>query len=642
MKKIIYGFVLLCMVFGISLIDSCKKDPIVPVLTTSTVIDITINSVTIGGIITKNGGADIIAGGVCWGTSRNPTISGSRTTDGTSSGSFKSKITGLTPNTLYYVRAYATNIAGTAYGNEVSFTTSPIIVATLTTSAVTSITLTTSVSGGNITTDGGGTITSRGVCWATTSIPTTINDKTTNGTGNGSFTSNLSGLQPGTIYYVRAYATNSAGTTYGNEVSFTTIPIVVPTLTTNAVTSVSLTSAVSGGSISADGGGAITIRGVCWNTVPDPTTSNSKTTDGTGTDSFVSNLTNLQRGTTYYIKAYATNSAGTAYGDELSFITDADFPTVNTTQVSAIKISTATSGGNITADGGGTITLRGVCWATTPNPTKINNKTTDGTGTGAFTSNLSGLTAGTTYYLRAYGTNSAGTTYGNQYSFNTNNPVFDVDGNSYNTVTIGTQVWMAEDLKTTRYSDDMSIPNVTDAAIWPGLTTPAYCWYDNNIIYKNTYGALYNWFTISTMKLCPTGWHVPTDLEFNTLELYLGMPPAQVDSWGWRGTDQGGQMKNNTGWAVGENGTNTSGFSALPGGYIYGGNGAFYALDILTYWWSSTVDASDPLQDRAWYRRLDGSNLDASDNYIPGSNNSTIYKASTLKHGGKFVRCVKN
>jgi uncharacterized protein (TIGR02145 family) len=125
--------------------------------------------------------------------------------------------------------------------------------------------------------------------------------------------------------------------------------------------------------------------------------------------------------------------------------------------------------------------------------------------------------------------------------------------------------------------------------------------------------------------LCPAGWHVPTDGEFNTLELYLGIPSAQIDNWGWRGTDQGDQMKNTTGWASGQNGTNTSGFSALPGGYRYAADGAFNAVGILTYWWSSTeLDAT-----RSWYRRLDGSNSD-------------IYKAATEKRGGKYVRCVKN
>ena len=320
MKRVIIFFSLF-FDLRIVLINSCKKDPVIPTLTTNAVTNITINSGTSGGVITNDGGAEVTARGVCWGTTTNPTISGSHTTDDKGVGSFVSNITGLTPNTLYYVRAYATNSAGTAYGNEVTFTSTPIVVATLTTTAVTSITLTTAVSGGNITADGNAAITAKGVCWATTTAPTISNSKTSDGTGTGSFTSNLSGLLPNTKYYLRAYATNSAGTSYGNEVSFTTSQIAVPTLTTTAVTSITLTTAVSGGNITADGGGAITAKGVCWATTANPTISDSKTIDGTGTGSFTSNLSGLLPGTIYHVRAYATNSAGTAYGNDVSFTT---------------------------------------------------------------------------------------------------------------------------------------------------------------------------------------------------------------------------------------------------------------------------------------------------------------------------------
>jgi uncharacterized protein (TIGR02145 family) len=202
----------------------------------------------------------------------------------------------------------------------------------------------------------------------------------------------------------------------------------------------------------------------------------------------------------------------------------------------------------------------------------------------------------------------------------------DQDGNTYKTVEIGTQTWMAENLKTTKYNDNKDIPNVTGNSAWINLTTPGYSWYDNDeTLYKPEYGALYNWYTLKTGKLCPTGWHVPTDEEYNTLELYLGIPAEQIDLWGWRGTDQGAQMKSETGWDAGGNGTNTSGFSALPGGYRSGANGSFNGIRVLTYCWSFTEDG---LAD-SWYRRLDGANSD-------------IYKASTSKKAGKYVRCVRD
>jgi hypothetical protein len=205
--------------------DDPENDQTIPVLTTSNVINVTLNTAMSGGNITSNGGADITARGVVWSTSQNPTIAlTTKTVDGTGSGSFTSSISGLTPNTIYYLRAYATNSVGTAYGNEVTFTTSAIQLPVITTSAISNITQNTASSGGNITSDGGGAITVRGVVWSTSQNPTVaLLTKTTDGSGISPFTSSISGLTPNTIYYVRAYATNSTGTAYGNEVNFTTL-----------------------------------------------------------------------------------------------------------------------------------------------------------------------------------------------------------------------------------------------------------------------------------------------------------------------------------------------------------------------------------------------------------------------------------
>jgi len=188
-------------------------------------------------------------------------------------------------------------------------------------------------------------------------------------------------------------------------------PPVTPTLTTTSVGSITTTSATAGGNITVDGGASVTGRGVCWATTTEPTITNSKTSDGTGIGSFSSSLTGLNPGMTYFIRAYATNSAGTAYGNEFSFTTTANLSTITTTAITAITSSSATSGGNITIDGGGTITARGVCWSTTTGPTISNTKTTDGAGIGSFVSSLTALAPGTKYYVKAYATNSAGTAY---------------------------------------------------------------------------------------------------------------------------------------------------------------------------------------------------------------------------------------
>jgi hypothetical protein len=219
----------LCIVLLALINFSCQKADntvnIIATLTTAPATSITSAMATSGGNITDDGGAPVTARGVCWGTSSNPDITGSHTTDGTGNGAFASSITGLTATTTYYVRAYATNSEGTAYGNQVSFTTTnnPAALPTVTTTVLSSITTTTAAGGGNVTADGGATITARGVCWSTTANPTTaLTTKTTDGTGVGIFTSALTGLTAGTTYHVRAYATNSVGTAYGADETFTT------------------------------------------------------------------------------------------------------------------------------------------------------------------------------------------------------------------------------------------------------------------------------------------------------------------------------------------------------------------------------------------------------------------------------------
>jgi len=172
-------------------ITSCKPKPSLAVVTTASVTGTTQTTATSGGNVTSDGNAEVTARGVCWGTSQNPTTGSSKTSDGAGTGAFTSSITGLTPGTTYYVRAYATNSEGTAYGSEVSFSSNPVLPATLTTTTAASITQTTAVSGGNITSDGGGSITARGVSWGTATGPLATGLHTTETGTTGTFTSNL-------------------------------------------------------------------------------------------------------------------------------------------------------------------------------------------------------------------------------------------------------------------------------------------------------------------------------------------------------------------------------------------------------------------------------------------------------------------
>ncbi len=267
---------------------------------------------------------------------------------------------------------------------------------------------------------GGDGITERGVVYGTQASPTTSDSKVifSDPVTLATFTVKLSGLSYATKYYARAYAINAAGTIYGEEVTFTTLPV-VPTLTTAAITAITGNSATGGGNVTVGGGATVTARGVCYGISHLPTLSNSFTSNGTGTGAFVSALASLKGNTTYYVRSYATNSAGTGYGPEISFKTLVDMPVVTTASVTGITKVAAVSGGEVTYDGGGTITARGLAWGTASNPSITGNIIDGGTGTGIFVSNLTGLTKFTTYHVRAYATNSAGTAYGNDIQFTT-------------------------------------------------------------------------------------------------------------------------------------------------------------------------------------------------------------------------------
>jgi uncharacterized protein (TIGR02145 family) len=287
----------------------------------------------------------------------------------------------------------------------------------------------------------------------------------------------------------------------------------------------------------------------------------------------------------YIIKATALDEEGLSKSNEIRISINAVVPAVTTAEINTITDTTAMSGGDVTDDGGADITSKGVCWNMHPNPTVSDNHTKDdGTGLGEFTSTITGLEPNRTYYVRAYALNAAGTAYGEEMTFTTlpsEEYVIDYDGNTYRTVHIGEQTWMAENLKVTHYADGTAITLVESN--WHS-DVEAYCWYANSTTNRDTYGGLYNW--AAAMKgaassdtnpsgvqgVCPDGWHLPSDEEWKQLEMHLGMSLEEANASApghyWRGTDEGGKLKENgtSYWSDPNTGaTNSSGFTALPG-----------------------------------------------------------------------------
>ena len=512
----------------------------------------------------------------------------------------------------------------------------------VTTAAMIDIQEYSAVGGGEVTSIGGAPVSERGLCWSTSPYPTIINNRVTCGSGLGAFTGQMTGLAHGTTYYVRAYATNAAGTVYGRQEMFTTLYL--PQVETYEVTDVMNNTATCGGMVTSDGGTVVMARGVCWSTSPSPTLSDSHTTDGTGMGVFTSQMTGLASGTLYYVRAYATNSIGTTYGNEVEFTT-LTIPSVTTKTVSNITDISAVCGGHLIFDGGASITQRGVCWSTSPNPTLSDSHTVDVSNSGDFSSVLTNLQPNTIYYVRAYATNSVGTGYGDGVSFTTRpagdaHPcsgtptVVDFDGNAYNTVQIGNQCWMREEMRSTHYADGTAILNGGGAS---SSTEPYY--YVNP---STEHGCFYNWPAVmhgavssnavpsGVQGICPQGWHLPSDAEWTQLINYVTMQSAYTCGGntnsiakalacteGWNscnGECYPGDQSNDV--------NNATGFSAVPAGFW---GSIFQNVGNQAAFWSSTEQGSGA----AWYYNL-------SYNY------ENVNQYSLNRTFGLSVRCLRD
>ena len=604
-----------------------------PTVTTRAVSNVTETTVTCGGNVTDRGYSSVTVRGVCWGTEPNPTVSGSHRNNGYGTGAFSISIAGLTAGTTYYVRAYATNSVGTAYGEEVSFTT----VGEIPLDTCEIFTLPYSENFESFTSS---TTTLTGVepdCWKLVQQDVTITD-----------------ADRPQLYYKSSFAHSGNYSLMMRNRCVYAMPALSPDIPMNHV---KLTMYLR------QANAAYRLEVGVWD-------------DATGEFERVQLINNNSTDVEYVacdFSAYTGNGHRIAfrnvlgsgnytysfnYLDDITLDmifsdTSATLPTVTTSSVSDITGSTATCGGTVTDDGGVAVTGRGVCWATRPNPTVNGSHTSNGTGTGAFTSIITGLEANTTYYVRAYATNGVGRAYGEEVTFTTEaaspvvngqpchgtETVTDIDGNVYNTVVIGNQCWMRENLRATKYADGTAIPAGGSTT---SNTDPYYYDYSSSGIPLEERGYLYNWAAAmhgatssnavpsGVQGICPNGWHLPSDAEWTALEQM--QTTLSVTGTGWRG-DHAGRLASGDHWNSSSNGNapgnmsyasrNASGFGAVPAGDCNGSS--FYGVGRGAFFWSSTRYSSS----NSHYRKL---------HY----DSTSVYHYYCFKNYGFSVRCLRD
>lgn len=364
----------------------------------------------------------------------------------------------------------------------------------------------------------------------------------------------------------------------------------------------------------ADGNG-VTEKGLCWSKSKNPDIHSDKTMHGPGIGYFSGTLTNLLPKTTYFMRAYATGKAGTVYGEELSFITsETILPVVDTRIPYSVSQTSAACSAFIFKEGNASLVAGGICWNVHPNPTTENSKTTVDLANATapvFLSDITGLNPNTKYYLRAYVTTPYGTTYGNEVAFTTYlGVVTDYDGNTYNTVKIGTQEWMVENLKVQHYRNGAPIQLVSDSLPWISAPGGAYCYYNNKQKNADAFGYLYNWYAVNDSRnLAPAGWHVPTKADWEKFHKAIGFEARKI--------------MGATHWQYGAPANcNETSFTGLPAG-IRDETGHYAHMGINTRFWSGTASSANTAY-----------------SYLLIQNNSIMNSNSAA--AGLSIRCVKD
>ncbi len=394
----------------INILYAQTPQPANPTVTTVNVEGITSNQATIKGLITDEGGAPIKEKGVCWNTSANPDLNASHAQSDAPGENIQITITNLNSGTEYHVRAYAINREGfIGYGEDKVFTTgisagSPSV----TTIEAISVTSESATVSGNVDSDGGSDIIEKGVCWSMSSDPDMNTSCIQSNSPGNDIQITITGLDSGTEYHFRAYATNRQGFTgYGADKYFVTSSVSgIPLVTTADVISVTSKSAVLGGNVDSDGGASIVSKGICWNTMPYPDINNAYMLSEAPGKTIQVTITELSPNTQYYFRAYIVNSNGQiGYGEDKIFTTDSapEIHSVTTADLISVTSQSAVLGGSVSDS---TVIEKGICWGTSANPDIEGSHLQSESPGGDIQVSIEGLSPETEYHFRAYAINS--------------------------------------------------------------------------------------------------------------------------------------------------------------------------------------------------------------------------------------------
>ena len=573
---------------------------------TGEVTSITRTSAVCSGEVLWEGLSPVTERGICWDTLPEPTVAENHISSGAGVDTFSVTLSNLVPETDYFFRVYAINACDTVYGESVQFTSGPYQVPTATTYQTTAITDSSATVSGAVTEDGDLPILEQGICWGLTT-PTISDSHIAASSVLDSFSCSLTNLSFATTYYARAYATNALGTGYGETVTFTTA-IGLPTVALDSITDIGSSYATCHGTLLSDGGDSNTVVGLCWDLSPNPTNT-SNHVEWNGTVGAFNQIIGGIHNAICYVRPYATNIAGTVYGNTLTFVPD----TMSTSiRVSLVHLdhNFATIRVTIVCDSTTTITNRGLCMDTLPQP-DLSDLDFSATGNvNIFDIHVGNLERGSTYYLRGHCVSNGALLYSNDFILLTvaedgqaciGTPTMtDYEGHVYNTVQIGAQCWMRSNLYTTHFSDGTAIPTGDSGSGLYSKYEPYYYHLTYNTNLTPAYGYAYNWkaltnnsttLNVNAQGICPDGWHVPDTTEWATLRDYTGahyacggnnasVAKALADVSRWNTSTE------NCSPGAYANNNNLTGFTAVPSGGHF--ENTFHVGQI-AYFWSRTV-----------------------------------------------------